>query len=141
MAGDEHAWGLAPFLKRIADDAKVKTLVDVQPEGAELRAWTKSGRLGGIVGRTHPTITLLSLPVGSSAEADLAELRNQAESATLVWIRPPERQASTPRLRRVLDAAKIPSFHSEALSIPLAGAAVTARGYAGWAAALWRWIG
>ena len=138
MAGDDHAWGLAPFLKRLGDDSKVTTVVDVQPQGAELRAWTKSGRLGAVATRTQPTIILLSLPFAASCEADLAELRRQSGAATLVWVRPP---GSEPGLRRALDRAKVPSFHSEALPIPTAGSAVTARGYAGWAGALWRWIG
>lgn len=72
--------------------------------------------------------------------ATLAEARHVG--STLVWIRPPDANAGTKALRIVLRAARIPSFHSEAIHVHMsANGKPSARGYAGWAGALWRWIG
>jgi hypothetical protein len=61
----------------------------------------------------------------------------------VAWLRPPAAgEFGVKALRSVLDKAKMPSFHSEALGLALGpdGETPTVAGYAGWAGALWRWL-
>lgn len=148
VAGDEHAWGLAPFLRQLGTGGRVDVFMDIDKDGATVADWAKRPRLGALVVDKKPDIVLLSLPYplkGAALEPNLRELREQVvkHGATLVWVRPPHRDDATKPLRLALDRAKIPSFHSESLVIHRGPdlKQPTARGYAGWAGALWRWIG
>ena len=89
-------------------------------------------------------MVLLSLPPLGDAGTPIGEIAKQARKhgATFVWLRSPERDEHGRPFRLQLDAAKVPSFHSEALDIHRGDdGQPSARGYARWAGALWRWIG
>jgi hypothetical protein len=143
LVGDSHAWGLAPFVGQLCSDTGVRFEKDLFP--APVEQWVETGRLRNKVAKLKPHMVMVSmlsssppkqlLPVVERLAADA-----RATGATFVWIRPPQREFAG-ALRPVLDQAKIPSFHSEALELPLDGGQPTVRGYAGWAGALWRWIG
>lgn len=142
LAGDAHAWGISPFIGQLCQDTGVTLRKDLFP--APIETWAESGRLGERVSEIHPHMVIVSLLSSAPPEelqGAIAELAEQARSdgATFVWLRPPHKEAAA-ALRPLLDEAKIPSFHSEALEIA-GGEQPTVRGYAGWAGALWRWIG
>jgi hypothetical protein len=144
LAGDDHAWALAPFVRRLCLDSSVEPFVVLQRDGATITSWATSGKLGAAVDNARPDLVLLSLPSAAAVEAHVSMLAAQARrhGGTFVWIRSPDRGKLARPFRLQLDAAKVPSFHSEALDIHRgADGQPSARGYAGWAGALWRWIG
>jgi len=147
LCGDEHAWGLRPFLGHLCRDGGVS--FSARAHRCTLEDWADSAGLRAAVAEFEPTVVVMSLGLcGAPSEKTAATVRDIAAAArssrgTLVWLRPPERSAAGAGLRQQLDHAKVPSFHSDALELPRGpdGKLPTARGYAGWAGALWRWIG
>jgi len=147
LCGDEHAWGLGPFLGHLCRDGGVA--FRSRAHRCTLEDWADSAGLRAAVAELEPTVVVMSLGLsGPPTEQTAAAVREVAAAArpcrgTLVWLRPPERSDATVRMRQQLSLAKVPSFHSEALELPRGpdGKLPTARGYAGWAGALWRWIG
>jgi hypothetical protein len=142
LIGDEHAAGIAPFLRQLAVDGGLGFRVEAET-GACLERWQQ--RYDALLD-TRPTMVLASLASCSPMTEVLPVLRRMAQAAeragtALVWVRPPDEKSAKP-FRVLLRAARIPSFHSEALKVPcpIAGKP-SARGYAGWAGALWRWLG
>lgn len=145
VAGDQHAWGLSPFLEQLAEDGSVSFKSDAGQDEVCLERWVE--KLVAL-GEAKPTMALVSVSACEveSATLIIPELRDAAASlraagTTVVWIRPPELDLSTV-MRKLLAEAKIPSFHSEAIDVHRSEAgSPSARGYAGWAGAIWRWIG
>ncbi len=142
LAGSDHAWGLAPFIGRLCRDAFVTMVPELDRDLNSIKSWATSRRIGKLVKKERPDMVLISLAPEAKSAGSIVELAKQARQrgATLVWVRPLLKNAL---LRQQLAAAKIPSFHSEALDIHRGpdGQQPTARGYAGWAGELWRWIG
>ena len=141
LIGDEHAAGMAPFLRQLAIDSGVGFRVEAET-GACLERW--QDRFAALL-ESKPTMVLVSLGSCSPMADVLPLLRRMLAAAQragtrLVWVRPPEEKAAK-SFRVLLRAARIPSFHSEAIALPcpIAGKP-SARGYAGWAGALWRWL-
>lgn len=155
LAGDDFASGLATPLRRLSSDRKVKfRLVVASPQEVE------SPFLGGELAKQadritkdamefKPTVTLVSLPwpelmTSDKMDAVAAKLgrRIRSTGSSLAWIRPPTGLTSGPVLKGVLDRSNVPSFHSEALGLPLGPdrRTPTVVGYAGWAGAIWRWL-
>ena len=147
VAGDRHAWGLSPFLRELCRGTEVTFRTALRT--ATIEDCARLHCLKSDVERLRPNMVVVSLPPkGDVSDALLEPLETLARDvrrfgATFVWLRPPERNDDSRPFRLLLDQAKIPSFHSEALEIPRGpdGKEPTARGYAGWAGALWRWIG
>jgi hypothetical protein len=144
LAGDEHAWGLAPFLGLLARDADVSFSTCLHQGTGE--HWVREKLLSSAVAPGFDMV-LVSLDVNTerpSERAALAQLVSSGRPAgvTLVWLRQPSLSDNVAELRSALDALKVPSFHSEALALPRGpDGQPSARGYAGWAGALWQWIG
>jgi len=139
LAGDEHAWGLAPFMKLLCRDGQVEFSSLCAP--GTLLEWPYRKAL--VPALDGVSMVVVSLAFGADDDDKLAEFAKDARSrgATLVWLRPLRREAAQ-TVRPLLNAAKVPSFHSEALDLARGPDGVpTARGYAGLAGALWRWIG
>lgn len=152
LTGDRHAAGLSAVLRQLCDDRsvelRVKPLqVDETTESAANDSLAKA--LKGVVADAvgfGADVTLVSLgwPAAMSSDAlqvrvaHLVELRRMGRS--VAWIRPPHDGGSV--LRLTLDRARVPSFHSEALDLPMGpdDKTPTAAGYAGWAGAIWRWL-
>lgn len=145
VAGDQHAWGLSPFLEQLAEDGSVSYRSDAGQDEVCLEQWV--GKLVAL-GEAKPTMVLVSVAPCDvdAATAIVTELRDaaaalRATGTTVVWVRPPE-EAQSAVMRKLLADAKIPSFHSEAIDVHRAETgSPSARGYAGWAGAIWRWIG
>lgn len=144
LVGDSYAWGLAPFVGQLCSDTGVRFEKDLF--AAPIEKWAETGRLRNKVVKLKPHMVMVSMLSSKAPQQLLPSLEQLAADArctgaTFVWIRPPQRELAA-ALRPLLDQAKIPSFHSEVLELPHAGGAQpTVRGYAGWAGALWRWIG
>lgn len=145
VVGDEHVAGLAPVLRQLASSSGVGLVIDIEP-GTCFERWYSPGRLSKVLA-ARPAIVLVSLGICSATGPLMPLLRSLAAEvyqagAGLAWIRPPENVAATKSLRVLLRAARIPSFHSETLEVARSvGDKPSARGYAGWSGALWRWIG
>lgn len=145
LTGDRHAWGLAPFIKQLCADLGIRFYGEFEPKAPTcLERW--SVNLAPLVRTVQPDLVLVSLLPCHDAPDRLQQalvavaVDARSHGATLVWLRPPGPEAMAFRVE--LDRARIPSFHSEALQIPRTAAGdPTTRGYAGWAGALWRWIG
>jgi hypothetical protein len=149
LAGDQHVRGLSPTFKALCAGRGAKLITQVlefpEREGtisqAADRIMVKSSEI-------DPQLVLVSIPWKSPVGSD--ELEAAARKLTLLrrrgrtvaWLRPPKRTDYTLFIKRTLDRSKMPSFHTEALQLPLGpdGATPTAEGYAGWAGALWRWL-
>lgn len=143
VAGDDHAWGLSPFLRELCRDDGVSYDEELDA-GATIERWATDARLSTAIGRCRPHMVVLSLDSPTPEGAPLGAVASVARGhgATLVWVRPLGDIEHVRALRARLDADKIPSFHSEALELPRgADGQPTVRGYAGWAGALWRWLG
>lgn len=145
LVGDSYAWGLAPFVGQLCSDTGVRFEKDLFAAPAE--QWAETGRLRKKVVKLKPHMVMASM-LSSKAPPQLLPVLEELAAdarctgATFVWIRPPQRELAA-ALRSLLDQAKVPSFHSEALDLPQVPGTgqPTVRGYAGWAGALWRWIG
>ena len=147
LCGDEHAWGMSPFLGHLCRDGEVE--FRCRAHRSTIEDWADTAGLRQAVDDFEPTVVAVSL--GPTALPDLvsaATVRSIAQAArsrrsALVWVRPPDRSAVSRPFMLQLNECKVPSFHSEALNLPRGpdAAKPTARGYAGWAGALWRWIG
>ena len=144
LAGDGYAWGLAPFLGLLARDAHV--IYSTYLNQGSIESWDQEKLLATAVAPGFDMV-LLSLDLDPSKPQERASLTKlvrdgRPAGVTLVWLRPPRKAESVAHLRAALDAMKVPSFHSEALVLPRGlDGEPSARGYAGWAGALWQWIG
>lgn len=146
LAGDEHAWALEPFLRLLARDADVS--LDKCVHQYSIEAWAEKKLLAKAMGTVPPNLVLVSLYAEVTIPSALAAIQQLVRDGrpvgvTLVWLRPPELyDGGVLRLRAVLDGLKVPSFHSEFLDLHRGqDGSPSARGYAGWAGALWQWIG
>lgn len=139
IAGDDHARQLTVPLRALCDGRGV-SLAAVTKPGATVESWAVSPP--GKTSQVRPTVTLVSLC--PSEPADPRRLRQlatayRANGSAVAWVRPPSQDDA---LRRALASARVPSFHSEALRLERGpDGTPTASGYAGWAGAIWRWIG
>lgn len=156
LAGDQFARGLSPPLRRLCADRDVSfRFLSAKPK--DVPTAFAGGELGKQVDRVvaeagnyRPQVTLVSLPwpeLMTSDKLDWAARRLgrglRALGSSVAWLRPPtEGEYGPSLLRSVLDRAKMPSFHSEALGLAMGpdGETPTVAGYAGWAGALWRWL-
>ncbi len=155
LAGDLFARGLAPPIRRLCADRKVRfKLVEASPKkvdapflGGELAR--QAERIVAEVKGFSPTVTLVSLPWPELMTSDkldfvAAKLGREVRStgSSVAWIRPPTGLTGGTVLKSVLDRSRVPSFHSEALQLPLGPdqRTPTVVGYAGWAGAIWRWL-
>lgn len=147
LAGDDHAWGLSTFLRKLCRDTGVHYDHELDEE-ASIESWADRRELREPVEELRPDMVLLSLAPEDGLHDKLPDLIGivaadaRAHGATLVWLRPPVRDATSKPLWHMLTSAKVPSFHSEALELPRGpDGQPSVRGYAGWAGALWQWIG
>jgi lysophospholipase L1-like esterase len=154
LIGDSLARGLAPPLGALAKDHKV-VFESRGITGSRLDAWAKSAKLAEVIARFRPTTILVSLGTndeylrgdgGKRQRPYASQLWTQldATGADVGWVGPPTlpkpTNGVTPMLRDVVPGPSY--FASDELAIPRGGDGIhpTPRGYAGWAAALWRWL-
>ena len=155
VIGDSLAVGMAPPLRELATLARIAFQANAKV-GTRIDQWADSSTLTDALGSFHPTLTLVSLGTndeyltGSDAVVRQREKTRQllakikASGSDYVWIGPPTLPKASNGIVAML-RDEIPSSHyypSDALEIPRGGDGIhpTARGYAGWAGALWQWL-
>lgn len=155
VVGDEHGAGLAAPLRAMAKDQKVQFDAITMP-GSTIDQWARSEKLRERLSKFRPTMVLVSLGVNDDRLPGAEHVSRQAQAleqllkllngsgAEVVWVGPPKTpwnsRGLVEMLRRTI--ARTHYFRSETLAIPRGpdGMTPTARGYAGWAGAVWRWV-
>ncbi len=159
VVGDSLAVGLSPFLKCLATEQRVPFMATAKV-GTRIDQWAQSSTLDAALASFQPTLALVSLGTNDSYMMGAPAARQKpwldrllgkltAAGAEVAWIGPPTLpKLSTgtpdPALVGMLEAT-IPSSHwfaSNTLAIPRGPDTLhpTARGYAGWAGAVWHWL-
>jgi len=168
LIGDSLAVGMAPFFSVLAKEAGVdfKALATV---GTRIDQWASSAELKQLLGTFQPQLILVSLGTNDSfmqggdvVQKQQAQLEKLLAILTqwpraggigpehIVWIGPPV-LPNPPNLgiaKMIQDNAgsalspHYSYFHSERLQLPRGPDKLhpTARGYAGWAGAVWHWL-
>lgn len=156
LVGDSLAVGLAPYLKDLAAAERIQ-FSSLATVGTRIDQWSDNAALRERLQSFRPTVVLVSL--GTNDEymggKDVVE-RQQAHLVRLVgllmtaqpehilWIGPPALPKPTNGIVPMLKE-QIPGrdyFPSDQLTIPRGPDRIhpTARGYAGWAGAIWQWL-
>jgi hypothetical protein len=155
LIGDSLAVGMAPPFRELATGNRI-AFEAVGKTGTRIDQWADSVGLGETLGSFRPSLTLISLGTndeyltGSDAVSRQREktrlliARIKTAGSDYVWIGPPTLPKPTNGIVAML-RDEIPSSHyypSDALTIPRGGDGIhpTARGYAGWAGAIWQWL-
>jgi hypothetical protein len=150
LIGDELAEGLATPLGTLAEAAGMVFFVDGK-KATTVTDWTTEDWLLEDLARFRPTVVIVCLGMADmllaapEAEApEVVSLLHLAASggASVIWVPPPLLPFDAPTVRQMIASATLP-FPSEALAIPRGPDDIfpTARGYAGWAGEIWRWLG
>ncbi len=138
LAGDQHVDGLVPTLRRLCTDSRV-VLGVLRFREATIHPHFARGMLGERISTYRPTLILISWTCGFPIALELGH-EARAAGASFAWLTPPE--GCGPAISE-LAMAKVQAFRSDALALPLGPDALTPTvvGYAGWAGALWSWLG
>jgi lysophospholipase L1-like esterase len=158
LIGDSLAVGTAPHYAVLAKEAGVE-LKHLAVVGTRIDQWAGSQELPKILQSFAPDLVLVSLGTNDAfmqgdvigkQRAQLEKLLGVLAGREIVWIGPPALPtAPSPGIVTMIqDAAgsalspRFHYFHSERLQIPRGPDALhpTARGYAGWAGAVWHWL-
>jgi len=167
LVGDSLAVGLAPHLAALAKDtgASFQALATV---GTRIDQWADSDALTKALDAVQPTLVLISLGTNDEyLQGDavarqrpyLEKLLQKIEQYShkqdyglgpdaIVWIGPPTLPKPTVGIVAMVQEAaaglrpRISYFPTQTLTIPRGPDHIhpTARGYAGWAGALWQWL-
>lgn len=143
VAGDENAAGLGPFLGRLAVDSKLSLRFEWE-RGALAEHWL-SAATAERVKKSKPSIVVATFPTKegdpSLLSKRLLDFKRWLGSPMLVWVLPLARTNSSEALALALPVADIPAFHSDLLEVHRSPTgSPSARGYAGWAGAIWKWL-
>lgn len=153
VVGDSMAVGLRPHLAALSQESKI-ALESLAKEGTRIDQWAHSKVLQDKLTKFQPTLVLVVLGtndeyLGTGARERQAPylkdlLANlERTGADVVWVGPPALARSSGI--RELIRSQVPDsryFPSDTLQIPRGPDQLhpTARGYAGWAGAIWRWL-
>ncbi len=155
LVGDSLAVGLGTPMRALASEANVP-FDQISRSGTRIDQWSGSQKLMEKIQEFNPTMILVSLGtndeyMGAGAAARQAPYLERlltvlrVGKAEVIWIGPPRLPKSSsngivPLIRRTIPRDHY--FPSEKLTIPRGpdGLHPTARGYAGWAGAIWRWL-
>lgn len=155
LVGDSLAVGMAPHFAYLAKKQQVP-FDALAKESTRIDQWAGSQVLAEHVASFKPTLVLVSLgtndaymvgDVAAKQRPALAGLiaKLTAGGAELAWIGPPQLPKKPNAGLLALLRSAFPSDHyfaSETLPIPRGPDSLhpTARGYAGWAGAVWQWL-
>ena len=158
LIGDSLAVGTAPHYAALAKEAGVE-FKSLAVTGTRIDQWASSVELPKILQSFKPDLILVSLgtndafmkgDVVAKQRAQLDRLLQALHGSEVVWIGPPTLPSppSPGIITMIQDSSGSPLaprfhyFHSERLQIPRGpdGIHPTARGYAGWAGAVWHWL-
>jgi hypothetical protein len=143
LVGDEHALGLGQFLGKLAIDRKVNLRFEWE-RSQPFENWMTADRVEAIL-KHRPTVLLMAfgskLKSPEEMQPKLDELARLAKPVPVLWVLPFEKSDAATALGLALAASKIAQFHSEDIDIHRSQTgAPSARGYAGWAGAVWGWM-
>lgn len=152
VIGDSLAVGLAPQIKALAAESQV-SFDALATVGTRIDQWAQSGSLVDKLAAFKPTLVLVSLGTNDEymtgdavgrQQPYLTQLLARLKDATVVWIGPPTLPKPSNGIVGMLQA-RLPASHyfpSQTLTIPRGPDQIhpTAKGYAGWAGALWQWL-
>lgn len=155
LVGDSLAVGMKPHLAALAKEHRVPFEAQAV-SGSRIDQWATSKKLAAKLTLFRPTLAVVSLGTNDEYLKGDAVARQQphldallkklrAAGAEVAWIGPPTLpKPKSNGIVPMLQSAISPShyFHSEALAIPRGPDKLhpTARGYAGWAGAVWQWL-
>jgi hypothetical protein len=143
VVGDECAGGLGPFLGQLAVGKKVNLRFEWQ-RGQPFEHWFSADRLERLLRRKPDAILFVFGTKATNPETlalKLREVRRLAGPTALRWVLPLSDGPETMALRLALAAEDFDVLHSEALDLHRSQTgAPSARGYAGWAGAIWAWM-
>lgn len=152
--GDSMAQGLAPHVENLAHDEGIAAFAARGIVGTRLDQWAKDPWLDAELQSFSPTLVLVSLGTNDEAmgagaadrqssafEALLAKI--SASGAEVAWVGPPSLPFPRHGVSDMIRARVPHYFASESLDIPRApdGLHPNVSGYAGWAGAIWQWLG
>lgn len=153
VVGDSMAVGLTPHLKALSQESKV-AIESLAKQGTRIDQWAHSKVLQDKLTKFQPTLILVVLGTNDeylgqgAAERQAPYLKDllknlERTGADVVWVGPPALSRSSGIAELV--RSQVPDsryFPSETLQIPRGPDQLhpTARGYAGWAGAIWRWL-
>lgn len=151
LVGDSLAHGLAVPMKQLAKENGIEFLADARL-GTRIDQWAKQPWLSQVIALLRPTLILVSLGTNdmllqepSVEKLALAQLTDtlRRSGARIAWVAPPKMPFPDRGVRSMIDKTGLSVFSSDALVIPRGpdGIHPTAGGYAGWAGALWAWLG
>jgi lysophospholipase L1-like esterase len=167
LIGDSLAVGMAPHFQALAKEAKVQ-FQSLALQGTRIDQWAQSAKLKEKLQTFRPELVLISLGTNDEyltgdavarQRPYLEQLLNLFQQYTLdgeyhvgpewvVWIGPPTLPKATNGIVGMIrDAAgglltRFYYYPSDRLQIPRGPDKIhpTARGYAGWAGAIWHWL-
>lgn len=155
LVGDSLAVGMKPHFAALAREHRVPFEAQAI-SGSRIDQWATSKKLAEKLATFHPTLAVVSLGTndeylkGDAAKRQRPHLdallgKLQGAGAEVAWIGPPTlpKPASNgivPLLQHTVPPTHY--FHSETMPIPRGPDKLhpTARGYAGWAGAVWQWL-
>ncbi len=151
LIGDSLAVGLTAPMKALASDDGVAFSAH-GIVGSRIADWSSLLVVGQKDLAVKPTIVLVSLGtndekmlVPTQEKSALAKLiaTLRATGADIVWIAPPSMPFPDRGVPQMISATGVSVYPSATLSIPRGPDQIhpTAKGYAGWAGAIWKWIG
>lgn len=142
LVGNEHALGISRFLGKLALGKKVSLRLEWQ-RATPFEHWFRTEKLEKLLTHKPAALILLFDTKITSPETlaqKLRELVILAGPVPVRWILPLDDEVEG-LLRLALPAAHIDALRSYLLPIHRSQTGTpSARGYAGWAGALWNWI-
>ncbi len=156
VIGDEFATGLALPINALGKEAKI-TVDALTRSGATVEQFLGplAAPLGEKIRAFKPTLILVSLGTNDDRMASLQIAQKStaidqllgllaSSGCEVLWIGPPKTPWASRGVTSLLreKIAKASYFRSDALAIPRGpdGLMPTARGFAGWAGSIWRWV-
>jgi lysophospholipase L1-like esterase len=168
LIGDSLAVGMAPHFQALAKEAGVN-FQSLAIVGTRIDQWASSAQLQKTLDQFQPELVMISLGTNDEYLTGDAVTRQRPALETLinkisqytrnadyglgpewiVWIGPPTLPKPTNGIVAMIQAAagtplapRFYYYHSEQLELPRGPDKLhpTARGYAGWAGAVWHWL-
>lgn len=151
LIGDSLAEGLSVPLRALVEGQGALFRADGR-SGTTIGDWARANWLGDLLTSFGPDLVLVSLGTSDmrlgdpTTEAPLVRAlvaRAEAAGAEVVWLEPPDMPFADGGVRQMVTDEAPEVFPSDALDIARGPDDIhpTAKGYAGWAGAIWRWLG
>lgn len=143
VLGDEHAGAIGQFLGGFSVDAKVNLRFEWE-RGQAFERWLSASRIEkALIYRPALVVVVMgtSLTEPDHVQSRLESVQKASEGTELRWVLPCDKSDQATSLSLALAAVGVSQFHSEEIEVHRSQTgAPSARGYAGWASAIWSWI-